>query len=246
MGHVIWEPSEPTAIDDFIAWLGDRGVGVADYDELLAWSIADLETFWMLVTEYTGVRWRSRPSRAVANGDLSMPGTRWFPGGTLNYAEHALRGSGGVIGRSQTRDRVELDADELRRQVAACRTGLQRLGVGLGDTVAAYLPNIPETIVAYLATVSLGAIWSSAAPEFGPQAVIDRFGQVEPKVLFTVDGWTREQYLEWSKRRATEGRWLVIPTSWQGLPCLRICVVHPSTDPAALMDILDDLATYRG
>src|SRR5690606_1842380 len=89
----------------------------------------------------------------------------------------------------QTRGRVELSAEELRRQVAACRAGLVRLGVGRGDRVAAWLPNIPETIVAFLATASLGATWSSAAAEFGAQAVVDRFGQIEPKVLFVIDGY---------------------------------------------------------
>ncbi|MBI5087736.1 MAG: acetoacetate--CoA ligase [Actinobacteria bacterium] len=182
VGEVLWTPplDGTTAIERFGA-----AHGHADYGALWEWSVSDLEGFWAAVWEWFDVR--GTYDRVLSSRE--MPGARWFDGATVNYAEHALRGEGRIVGRSQTRDRVELTADELRRQVAACRTGLQRLGVGVGDRVVAYLPNIPETIVAFLATASLGAIWSSAAPEFGPQAVIDRFGQIEPKVLFTVEGY---------------------------------------------------------
>ena len=124
-----------------------------------------------------------------------MPGATWFPGATLNYAEQALRLPGRgpddvvIVGRSQTRDGTSLTAAELRDAVARCRAGLVRLGVQRGDRVAAFLPNIPEAIVALLATASLGAIWSSCAPEFGLRAVIDRFSQIEPRVLLTIDGY---------------------------------------------------------
>jgi acetoacetyl-CoA synthetase len=181
-GELLWAPplDGTTAIERFGA-----AHGYTDYDALWEWSVTDLEGFWAAVWDWFGVL--GTYDRVLSSHE--MPGARWFEGAALNYAEHALRGNSGIIGRSQTRDRVELTADELRRQVAACRAGLQRLGVGLGDCVVAYLPNIPETIVAFLATASLGAIWSSAAPEFGPQAVIDRFGQIQPKVFFTVDGY---------------------------------------------------------
>jgi acetoacetyl-CoA synthetase len=124
-----------------------------------------------------------------------MPGARWFPDARLNWAEHALRLAGRqatdvvVIAHSQTRDPVQLTAAELRDAVARVRGGLQRLGVGPGDRVAAYLPNVPEAMVALLASASLGAIWSSCAPEFGIRSVIDRFGQIEPKVLLAIDGY---------------------------------------------------------
>ncbi len=122
-----------------------------------------------------------------------MPGAAWFPGATLNYAEHAVGGpeptTVAVLGYSQTRDRVELTWGQLRDQVARARAGLQRLGVGRGDRVVAYLPNIPETLVAFLATASLGAVWASCAPEFGAHSVVDRFGQIEPKVLLAVAGY---------------------------------------------------------
>src|SRR5690348_11516578 len=124
-----------------------------------------------------------------------MPGARWFPGATLNYAEHALTAGAtrpddvAVIARSQTRAPEELTWSEMADAVARCRAGLVRLGVGPGDRVAAYLPNIPETAIAFLATASLGAIWSSCAPEFGVRSVVDRFAQIEPVVLFVVDGY---------------------------------------------------------
>lgn len=181
-GEVLWTPplDGTSALEQFAAAHGHH-----DYESLWKWSVTDLEEFWAAV-------WKSCDVLGGYDRVLSsreMPGARWFEGAELNYAEHALRGVGGIIARSQTRGRIELSADELRDQVAACRTGLQRLGIDVGDRVVAYLPNIPETIVAFLATVSLGAIWSSAGPELGPQAVIDRFGQVEPKVLFAVDGY---------------------------------------------------------
>ena len=122
-----------------------------------------------------------------------MPGARWFEGARLNYAEHLLTGDDdavAVVARSQTRDPIELTFGELREQVARARAGLQRLGVGPGDRVVGYLPNVPEALVAFIATASLGAIWASCAPEFGPRSVLDRIAQIEPKVLLAVAGYT--------------------------------------------------------
>ena len=124
-----------------------------------------------------------------------MPGVRWFPGATLNYAEQALAPGASrpdaiaVIAISQTRDTIELTWDHLALGVRRCAAALRQLGVGAGDRVVAYAPNIPETLVAFLATASLGAIWSSCAPEFGVRSVIDRFAQIEPAVLVAVDGY---------------------------------------------------------
>ena len=125
-------------------------------------------------------------------GAREMPGAEWFPGATLNYAEHMLHDSDevAVIARSQSREPFEWTFRELRERVAGARAELQRLGVGSGDRVVAYVPNIPETLVGFLAAASLGAIWASVSPEFGPRSVIDRFAQVEPKVLVAVDGYT--------------------------------------------------------
>lgn len=136
--------------------------GFDDYDSLRRWSVEDLEGFWSAVWEFCGVRASVPYERVLSSQD--MPGARWFEGALLSYAEHALRGSGpaALVGVSQTRDRVELSWDELRSQVARCRAGFQRLGVARGDRVAAYLPSIPETIVAFLAAASLGATWTGA------------------------------------------------------------------------------------
>jgi acetoacetyl-CoA synthetase len=188
---------ETTEIGRFLTWLErERGLTFAGYEELHRWSVDDLDGFWSAVWEHFGVRGHS-PYDAVL-GRREMPGAEWFPGATLNYAEHALglldnpdqdADETAVLGYSQTRDRVELTWGQLRDQVARARAGLQRLGVGRGDRVVAYLPNIPETLVAFLATASLGAIWASCAPEFGARSVVDRFGQVEPKILLAVAGY---------------------------------------------------------
>lgn len=213
MSPIIWTPdpdaTEATALRRFQRSLADPALAVAPYDELHRWSIDDLEGFWQAFTEWAGVRWHAAPERVLAGGDRTMPGTRWFPGGTLNYAEHVLAGAGrtpdevAVVAVSQTRDHRELTWAELRDQVARCRAGLSALGVGHGDRVAAYLPNIPETLVAFLAAASLGATWASCPPEFGVRSVVDRFSQIEPTVLLTVDGY---RYGELVVDRSAEAR----------------------------------------
>ncbi len=134
----------------------------------------------------------SRPYERVL-ASREMPGARWFEGAELNYAENLLTGrdaaAPAVLHSSELRELDELTWEQLRDQVATVAAGLRELGVRRGDRVVAYMPNIPETLVAFLATASIGAIWSSAAPEFGARSVIDRFAQIEPKVLFAVDGY---------------------------------------------------------
>ncbi len=171
----------------------ERGLDLATYANAWSWSVTDLEGFWSeIVTEF-GVEFTTLPQRVVSGHDL--PGARWFEGATLNYARHVLAGAAApdgrtaIIGESQSRDRVELTFGELREQVARFAAGLRSLGVGAGDRVAAYLPNCPESVVAVLATASLGAVWSSCAPEFGVRAVIDRFVQIDPVVLIAVTGY---------------------------------------------------------
>jgi acetoacetyl-CoA synthetase len=170
----------------------NRGVDVSGYDELWKWSVTDLEAFWTSIWEFFDVRARA-PYQQVLSGH-ELPGARWFEGARLNFAEHAVgtdadTGQVAVIAHSQTRAPIELSFGELREQVARARAGLQRLGVTRGDRVVAYLPNIPETLVACLATASLGAVWAACAPEFGPRSVTARFGIVEPKVMLTVAGY---------------------------------------------------------
>jgi acetoacetyl-CoA synthetase len=191
--EMLWEPPvdvrETTRIGRFLTWLEhERGLQFETYDELHRWSVDDLDGFWSAIWEHFGVR----GSYERVLGRREMPGAEWFPGASLNYAEHAVTGPDddiAVLAYSQTRDRVELTWAQLRDQVARARAGLQRLGVGRGDRVVAYLPNIPETLVAFLATASLGAVWASCAPEFGARSVVDRFGQIEPTVLLAVAGY---------------------------------------------------------
>ena len=195
--QVLWTPRAgamtSSRVGRFIGWLDDnRGVRVNGYDELWRWSVSELESFWGAAWEYFGVRAHA-PYEQVLSGH-EMPGAKWFTGARLNYAEHALgpekdRDEVAVIAHSQTRAPIVLTFGELREQVARARAGLERLGVKRGDRVVAYMPNIPETLIAFLATASLGAIWAACAPEFGPRSVTARFGIVEPKVLLTVAGY---------------------------------------------------------
>ena len=195
--EVLWTP-RPGAVGSsqvgrFIGWVGQhRGVQLNGYNDLWQWSVSDLESFWGAAWEFFGIRAHT-PYEQVLSGH-EMPGAKWFAGARLNYAEHALgpkedRDEVAVLAHSQTRAPIVLTFGELRDQVARARAGLERLGVKRGDRVVAYMPNIPETLVAFLATASLGAIWAACAPEFGPRSVTARFGIVEPKVLLTVAGY---------------------------------------------------------
>ena len=196
MSEILWRPAPDAAarIVDFADTAARHG-GPAGrgYDALWRWSVDDLDGFWRAVWEHFDVPAEGDPSVALAHE--SMPGARWFPGVRLNYAEVVLRMPGRadgdvvVVSRSQSRDEVRLTAAGLRDQVARARAGLVRAGVGPGDRVAAYAPNIPETLVLLLAAASLGAVFSSCAPEFGTQSVIDRLQQTEPTVLLVVDGY---------------------------------------------------------
>jgi acetoacetyl-CoA synthetase len=195
MAEVLWRPAADaratTNLGRYLEWLRDeRGVDLATYEEAWRWSVDDVAGFWGSIWSFFGVR--SSPAYEAVLRHPAMPGTEWFPGALFNYAERALATTGpgvAVIARSQARPAVELSWDELRDQVARCRAGLQRLGIGPGERVAAYLPNGPEALVALLATASLGAIWASCPPEFGVQSVVDRFGQLDPSVLFVVRGY---------------------------------------------------------
>src|SRR5207302_11159212 len=157
----------------FRDWLSaEREVQTADYDELWRFSVTRLADFWGAVADFLGVRWHEQPTEVLA--DAGMPGARWFPGGTLNYAEHSLTGKPdddlAVIFHREDGVSSQLTYGRLREQVAAARAALVELGVGKGDRVVALAPNCPQTLVAFLATASLGAIWSSCSPDFGARA----------------------------------------------------------------------------
>jgi len=212
----------------YLAWLeARRGLVFEDYAAAWRWSVDEPGAFWSSIWEHFEILAAAPPSAALA--DPRMPGTVWFPEARLNYAENVLRlpGRGAndvvVIGRSQTRGPTSLTAAELRDQVARCRSGLERLGVGAGDRVAAFLPNVPEAIVALLATASLGATWTACAPEFGVRAVVDRFGQVAPRVLLAVDGY---RYGDKAVSRVAE-----LAEIRAALPTLEATVVLPYLDP---------------
>jgi len=229
---ILWTPRpdarEQSRIGAYMAGLErDSGLAFDGYDALLRWSTDELGPFWRSVWDHFGVRSDSDPGPALV--DDRMPGARWFPDARLNWAEHCLRlASRGddevvVIGRSDSRGRVTLTVAELREQVARVRAGLERLGVGSGDRVAAYLPNVPEAAIGLLATASLGAVWSSCAPEFGTRSVVDRLSQIEPKVLLTVDGY---RYGERAVDRTDE-----VAEIRAALPSLAATVVLPYLDP---------------
>ncbi|HEY2318921.1 MAG TPA: acetoacetate--CoA ligase [Solirubrobacteraceae bacterium] len=204
IGDILWEPPadlrQSTEVGRFMEFVERRrGLRFAGYDDLWRWSVQDLEGFWGSIWEFFELRSHSDFETVLASQE--MPGAVWFPGARLNYAEHMIGRDEdvdrvAVVAQSQTRPEMELTFGELRDQVARARAGLQRLGVGRGDRVVAYLPNIPETLIAFVATASLGAIWSACAPEFGARSVIDRFAQIEPKVMLTVGGYGfRDRYV---------------------------------------------------
>jgi acetoacetyl-CoA synthetase len=172
-------------------------VGMSSYAEAWGWSVAPdtAGDFWSSIADEFGLIWRRSPAGNLEDDDSRVTGARWFRGGRLNYAEQALaspvggQGSVALIARSQTRPAGELTWSQLSSLVGRIRAGLRSAGVGEGDRVAGYLPNIPETLAIFLAAASLGAIWTCCAPEMGVPGVLDRLGQVEPAVLICVDGY---------------------------------------------------------
>jgi acetoacetyl-CoA synthetase len=185
---ILWNPPD-TLVQRASMTRFMRERGFDDYESLWRWSVDDLEGFWAAVWEHFGIQ--GGYDRVL--GSREMPGAEWFPGAEVNYAEHLFRGKPddrvAIHHSSELRELGEWTWGDLRLQTARIRAGLKSHGVGRGDRVVAYMPNIPETIAAFLATASLGAIWSSAAPEFGARSVIDRFEQIEPKVILAIDGY---------------------------------------------------------
>ncbi len=192
----IWIPSaervSAAQLTKFHAFARDRGAPGGDYSSLWQWSVDEPAAFWSAVFDFAGVIADRGPGPVLRDGDR-MPGATWFEGTRLNFAENLLRGTGNgpaVIARDERGRRREMSWDQLRAEVARVADGLRAAGVVAGDRVAGFMPNLPEAIVAMLATTSLGATWSSCSPDFGIRGVIDRFGQIAPKVLFTADGYS--------------------------------------------------------
>jgi acetoacetyl-CoA synthetase len=191
----IWTPSlfriADANLTRFMAFAGSHGAPTSDYDAFHAWSVTEPAAFWDTLWEFAGVVGPRGTGPALEHGDR-MPGARWFAGARLNFAENLLRGPDAepaIVFRNELGARREISWKELRAEVARIAAGLRADGVGPGDVVAGFLPNMPEAVIAMLASASLGATWTSCSPDFGMQGVLDRFGQVKPKVLFTADGY---------------------------------------------------------
>ena len=195
-GEVLWTPTpaqiEPTRLAAYLRWLAaERGLVFADYAALWQWSVDRLDDFWDSVWDFCGVE--ADGARAPVLAQRAMPGAQWYPDARLNYAEHVFRGATperpALVARSEGAPAREVSWAELKRDTGALAATLRALGVERGDRVASYMPNSPETVVAFLACASIGAVWSSCAPDMGASVVLDRFRQIEPKVLFAVDSY---------------------------------------------------------
>lgn len=198
-GQLLWRPSadfvDGSNIAAYMHWLKtERGLDFVDYAALWAWSVEDLPGFWKSIWDYFEIHSPS-PIETVLSS-LEMPGAEWFRGATVNYAEHVLRHENvGDSSRpflyhcSEIRDYASVSWQEVGSKVRILAQQLRAMGIGAGDRVVAYMPNIPEAVIAMLATTAIGAVWSAAAPEFGTQTVVDRFGQIAPKLLFAADGY---------------------------------------------------------
>ncbi|MFD1038210.1 acetoacetate--CoA ligase [Virgibacillus byunsanensis] len=196
-GTLLWEPSnswkEQSNLHDYMKWLKEhKKLDFKDYHSLWEWSVNELEHFWESIWEYFKIQAKS-PYKTILTSH-QMPGAKWFPEATINYTEHIFRNrdenKSAIIHASETRQTTEITWKQLYQETAAFQQTLKKIGVTKGDRVVAYVANIYESVVAFLATASLGAIWSSASPDFGTQSVIDRFKQIEPKVMITVDGYS--------------------------------------------------------
>ena len=247
-GTILWEPGVDVVsranMTRYMQWLAaEKGLTFGDYISLWQWSVTEIEDFWQSLWEYFDIR-SSKPYSTVLNS-RKMPGARWFTGAELNYAEHVFRHRTperpALIFQSEIQPLMKISWEELYQQVAAIAAALRAMGVRRGDRVVAYMPNIPQTIVAFLAAASIGATWSSCSPDFGTRSVVDRFKQIEPKVLFAVDGY---QY----GGKGFDCR-PAIAELQQSLPTLEQTILVPYLHPAgagaklARIQIFDDLLT---
>ncbi len=193
---VLWEPTQEfkdrTVLARYMRWLAsEKGIEHSDYHSLWRWSTEQLEAFWASIWEFFDIRGDSGYGTVLGHPD--MPGAEWFPGASLSYAEHMFRGkddaAAAIHHASELRELQTMTWAELRAMTAGIAAALRVRGVEPGDRVVAYMPNIPETVAAFFACASIGAVWSSCSPDFGARSVVDRFAQIEPKVLLAVDGY---------------------------------------------------------
>jgi len=195
-GTILWEPTEDRKtranITRYLRWLeSEKSLSFKDYNSLWEWSVTEIEAFWQSLWEFFQIK-ASKPYNCILS-ERKMPGAAWFQGAELNYAEHVFRHMDSerpaLIFQSELQPLTELSWEELYGRVSAVAARLRSLGVQHGDRVVAYMPNIPQTVMAFLACASIGATWSSCSPDFGTRSVLDRFNQIEPKVLIAVDGY---------------------------------------------------------
>ncbi|MBC2643321.1 MULTISPECIES: acetoacetate--CoA ligase [unclassified Rhodococcus (in: high G+C Gram-positive bacteria)] len=230
-----WVPTEAdvrdAVITDFAAFVARRhGVTVDDYRSLWRWSVAEPADFWQDVWDYFEFRSATDPGPALA--DATMPGAVWFPGATVNYVDHVFRnarpGTAAIRYAGEGVPDVAVGWDELRSRVASLAATLRDHGVGVGDRVVGYLPNIPEAVVAFLATASLGAVWAACGQDYSAPAALDRLGQLEPKALITADGYRFAGKTHDRLGAAAQLR--------GGMPSLVLTVVVSHLDPDATVD----------
>ncbi|MFL5891406.1 MAG: acetoacetate--CoA ligase [Solirubrobacterales bacterium] len=243
-GELLWEPSpesiERAAMTRYMRWLAaERGLDFTDYQSLWKWSANQIEDFWASIWDFFDVQ-SSTPYTEVVP-DPTMPGAKWFPATELSYPEHIFRDKRdsdvAVRHASELRDLGELTWGDLRSQVAETAAGLRALGVTRGDRIVAYMPNIPETLTAFLAASSIGAIWSSCSPDFGAASVVDRFAQIEPKVLFCVDGY-RYNGRDFDRRDVVAGL-------QEAMPTLERTIVLPYLSPTPDLARLQPAITWN-
>ncbi|MDP1717996.1 MAG: AMP-binding protein, partial [Burkholderiales bacterium] len=192
----LWQPSPERIaaanLTAFMRYVRERcGADIRDYPALYDWSIADPDRFWLAVWSFCGVIASIQGETVLADRD-KMPGARWFPDARLNFAENLLRrrdDATAIVFWGEDRIKSSITYAELHAEVSRMAQALQAVGIKRGDRVAAYMPNLPGTVIAMLAATSLGAVWSSCSPDFGVQGVLDRFGQIEPSILFAADGY---------------------------------------------------------
>lgn len=233
----MWSPPagfiEQSNMQHFINWLKERkNLAFDNYEELWQWSVTDIAVFWTCISEYNKVQFHSVYEDVLVKPKEGMIGTQWFKGATLNYAEHIFRNKTGkhpaIVFQSEQQPLTEISWAQLEEQVSKAVVFLKQCGITKGDRVVSIMPNIPETVVAFLAAASVGAVWSSCSPDFGNPSVIDRFLQIEPKVLFATDGYTYNGKA-FDKRTALQE--LV-----KSLPGLKQVVVFPFLDENTVVE----------
>ncbi|MFQ5435928.1 MAG: AMP-binding protein, partial [Anaerolineae bacterium] len=231
-GSLLWQPTETiksnTQLARYMRWLGEnRDLHFDDYPALWQWSVTQTPEFWQSLWEYFQVKASAAPTAVLAK--KSMPGAQWFPGARLNYAENFFarqwHGRPAIYYKAENQPVQTMDWAEIERQTAVLAQALRDMGVQAGDRVVAYMPHIPETIIAVFAAASLGAVWSSCSPDFGSRSVLDRFQQIEPTVLIAVDGYT------YGGKRFDRRQ--VVAELQAGLPTLKQTILVPLLNPDA-------------